>query len=90
MIDRLHSRTGFPPRGYCREGHPIIAHTMLGSRGDLTPVRLSHDQSEVLERQALEIFTIQANAGAPFSECLASILLTGIDWGRALTGGQHD
>lgn len=60
-----------------------MPNTMLGSRRDLTAINLTHDQSEMLERQALEIFAIQANAGAPFAQCLASILLSGIDWGRA-------
>jgi hypothetical protein len=79
----LRSISGLPPRGYCREGHPILPRTMLGHRGDLTGITLTNEQSEMLERQALEIFTIQANAGAPFAQCLASILLSGIDWGRS-------
>lgn len=79
----LRTVSGLPPRGYCREGHPIMPNTMLGSRRDLTAITLTHDQLEMLEQQALEIFTIQANAGAPFAQCLASILLSGIDWGRA-------
>jgi hypothetical protein len=79
----LRTVSGLPPRGHCREGHPIVAHTMLGSLRGLNRVSLTRDQSEMLERQALEIFTIQANAGLPFAKCLAGILLSGIDWGRA-------
>jgi hypothetical protein len=78
----LRSVSGLPPRGYCREGHPIQPHTMLGSMRELDRISLSHDQSEMLERQAVEIFTIQANAGLPFAKCLAGILLSGIDWGH--------
>lgn len=54
---------------------------MLGGMRELDQVALTADQSEMLERQAVEIFTIQANAGLPFAKCLAGILLTGIDWG---------
>lgn len=84
----LRTISGLPPRGHCREGHPIMAHTMLGGMRDLDRVDLSHDQSEMLERQALEIFTIQANAGLPFAKCLAGILLSGIDWGSKASKEQ--
>lgn len=51
--------------------------------GDLTAMKLEPEMAEVLERQALDIFTLMANAGHPFAKCLSSILLTGLDWGVA-------
>lgn len=74
------------PRGYCREGHPILRRTMLGGVGDLTALCCSKEQGEFLERQSLEIFTLMANAGYSFAECLAAVLLSGMNWGaNALT-----
>lgn len=78
------------PRGYCREGHPVVLHSILGRMRQLGCVDLFHDQSEMLERQALEIFTIQANAGLPFAKCLAGILLSGIDWGSKARETGHE
>lgn len=49
--------------------------------GDLSAVKLEDGQREMLERQSLEIFTLMANAGKPFAECLSAILLSGIHWG---------
>lgn len=47
-------------------------------------LRVGAEAREVLERQALDIFTSMANQGRPFAECLSSILLSGIDWGLKL------
>jgi hypothetical protein len=79
----LHALT-YRPRGYCREGHPVAERTMLGSVGDLTPINLPHDQTEVLHRQSLEIFTLMANSGRSFADCLSAILLTGMHWGSEI------
>lgn len=76
----LHPPFAFP-KGYCREGHPIQAHTALGSVGDLTRIHIPPEASEMLQRQSLEIFTLMSNAGSTFAACLASVLLTGIHWG---------
>lgn len=45
-------------------------------------ISMSSDQKDFVESQALDIFTEAANSGRPFSECLASILITGMDIGR--------
>ena len=81
--DPLHP-IAFTPRGYCREGHPIMQHTALGHVDDLTPINIPREQTEVLHRQSLEIFTLMANSGRSFADCLAAVLLTGMHWGGAL------
>ena len=62
---------------------PPYPASMRGNNapGDLTAMKLEPGMAEVLERQALDIFTLMANAGHPFAKCLSSILLTGLDWG---------
>lgn len=75
-------------RGHCVQGHPIDRHSTMGSVGDLTAMRLTGEQTEVLERQALEVFTLMANSGRPFATCLSSILLTGMQWGSAMSASK--
>lgn len=41
----------------------------------------SDEHRQLIERQALEIFTICSNAGMPLRNTLAAILITGMDWG---------
>ena len=62
------------PSMYGREG------SFARTPGDLTKIKLPEGATEVLQRQSLDIFTIMANAGYPFADCLAAILLTGINW----------
>lgn len=50
----------------------------------MSTLKVGAEGREVLERQALEIFTSMANQGRPFAECLSSILLSGLDWGLKL------
>lgn len=50
----------------------------------MSMLKVGAEGREVLERQALDIFTSMANQGRPFAECLASVLLSGIDWGNQL------
>ena len=69
------------PRGYCKEGHPIALMSVKRPPGDLDTIKLPRESKELLERQALDIFTLMSNAGHSFADCLASILLTGMDWG---------
>ena len=64
---------------YCKEGHP--AQVRSNPPGDLTSLKVGREGKELLERQSLEIFTIMANDGRPFAECLSAILLSGIQWG---------
>lgn len=51
------------------------------SRPNLQKKRLTAGQREVLNRQAVEIFTAATNGGLSFQESLAAILLSGIEWG---------
>jgi hypothetical protein len=55
----------------------------------MTMLKVGAEGKEVLERQALEIFTDMANSGRPFATCLASILLSGIDWGTQIERKKH-
>lgn len=64
---------------YCKEGHP--AQIRSRPPGDLTALNIGKEGRKFLERQALDIFTIMANDGRPFAECLSAILLSGIQWG---------
>lgn len=68
-------------QGYCAQGHPSIKgmptpHTM-------TAIRLDNGAVELLHKQSLDIFTAMANDGHSFSDSLAAILLTGINWGSS-------
>jgi hypothetical protein len=42
------------------------------------------EEREFLNRHALTIFTELANAGKPFADCLAAILLTGMHYATKL------
>ena len=65
-----------------------ILHTMHYSVRDSLRMRtpsgmdrmpLSPEQVEVVERQALEVFTKMSNAGTPLATTLAAIYLSGMD-----------
>ncbi|WP_312969760.1 hypothetical protein [Acinetobacter gerneri] len=43
--------------------------------------KLTPEQSEVIHRQAVEIFTQATNGGLSFQDALAAVLLSGIHWG---------
>jgi len=65
-----------------------IHHSMMGrlrQPNNMTLLVVDNESSRVLEEQALSIFTDMCNAGAPFSKALASILLTGMHWGKELS-----
>lgn len=49
--------------------------------GDLSRITLPPGGNALLQEQALDIFTLCSNGGLTFGEALASILLTGINWG---------
>lgn len=44
-------------------------------------MKMSAEQHQLLEQQALEIFTAMANKRRPFADCLATVFLTGFEWG---------
>ena len=46
------------------------------------------EQCEMLERQALSIFTDCTNANMNFRDTLKAILLTGMQWGAAVEDGK--
>jgi hypothetical protein len=52
-------------------------------------LKVSSEQKVFVESQALDIFTEAANSGRPFSECLAAILITGMDIGRSCCDCQN-
>ena len=68
---------------YCIEGHPATVRNK--PPGDLSMLKVGTEGKELLERQSLDIFTLMVNDGRPFSEALAAILLTGLQWGVALS-----
>jgi len=49
---------------------------------------LTRDQREMLEREALDIFTKCSNAGLSLRDILVSILITGMDWGVSASKPQ--
>jgi hypothetical protein len=53
--------------------------------GDLSLIKCDHETKEMLERQSLEIFTLMANSGRTFADCLSALLVTGMQWGQALS-----
>lgn len=69
---------------HCKEGHPVASRSRLHPPGDLTAIQLTPDQIDLLAKQSLDIFTLMANHGSTFAECLSSILLSGLHWGNAL------
>jgi hypothetical protein len=62
---------------------PPFPEHMIGrsAPGDLTAIKLGQAQKELLQRQALDIFTIMSNAGYSFADSLAAVLMSGIQWG---------
>lgn len=50
-------------------------------------LELDHEQAAHLNKLAIETFMEMANKGLPFADCLASVLLTGMNFAReTLTG----
>lgn len=47
----------------------------------MTKIHMEPDQSELMERLALEIFTDCSNGGCTFGQTLSAILVSGMDWG---------
>lgn len=67
--------------GWCAQGHPSVRGAPAPH--SMSQVTLTNDQMDLLHSQALDIFTVMSNAGHSFSDCLAAILLTGINWGSS-------
>lgn len=60
--------------------HPSVTPKVRKPNG-FHRIALPAEHREVLERVALETFTMASNAGLPFGQALLSLLLTGMDMG---------
>lgn len=63
---------------------PLHMRTKYAPSG-LSALKVEAEQKEMLQRQALDIFTIMTNAGHSFADSLAAILLSGLEWGTSIS-----
>jgi hypothetical protein len=56
----------------------------------MSSVPVTPEQREMLERQAISVFTEIVNTGRSFQEALAAVYLTGIEHGSSLVKDEND
>jgi hypothetical protein len=72
--------------------HPVHKSLVRHKRvpAGFAAIELPDEQAAVLEKIAIETFTMASNAGVPFTKALLALLLTGMDFGINAKAGKDE